>query len=172
MRSFIPFLVVTVVGCSDPGSSPTNVKPGDAATPDVSTAPGDASSSNDGGTASDASDGPVDMAGDAAAPPPDMRQSDAAPSDAATADAATTSDVGTAPDADASDAGSTDAGTLDMSAFVCPPAMYNGQICPQVIVYVRDQDSGTCCQYPTPCHIPEGDWGDVTYNSLAECDPT
>lgn len=49
----------------------------------------------------------------------------------------------------------------------CPdPVMYDGA-CDTVVVYARDPVSGRCCQYGTPCGVPEG-W--EQFYSLNECE--
>ncbi len=51
-------------------------------------------------------------------------------------------------------------------APACPAPVVSDQNCAQVIVYGRSAD-GLCCEYPTPCSVPDG----VTaYNTLAECE--
>lgn len=55
------------------------------------------------------------------------------------------------------------------SAPECPrPQRYDG-VCIQVIVWAKNPDTGTCCQYSTPCAAPTG-W--QTYTSQAECEGT
>lgn len=48
----------------------------------------------------------------------------------------------------------------------CPPPKDSGQICAQVIVWALSPE-GLCCEYPTPCHAPEG-W--QTYSTRGECE--
>jgi hypothetical protein len=48
----------------------------------------------------------------------------------------------------------------------CPPPRQSNEICPQVVVWAKDPQSGACCQYGTSCNAPEG-W--KTYTSEAEC---
>lgn len=49
----------------------------------------------------------------------------------------------------------------------CPaPRAYPGP-CLQVVVWARDPNTGTCCQYGTPCSAPVG-W--ATYSSQIECE--
>lgn len=48
----------------------------------------------------------------------------------------------------------------------CPPPRQTGEICPQVVVWAKNPQTGTCCQYGTPCNAPEG-W--TTYNTEEEC---
>ena len=51
----------------------------------------------------------------------------------------------------------------------CPrPKPYQGG-CIQVITYAKNPQTGTCCEYATPCAAPEG-W--QTYGSLSECQGT
>ena len=37
----------------------------------------------------------------------------------------------------------------------CPPPQASEDMCAQVIVWARSPE-GICCEYPTPCHAPEG----------------
>ncbi len=48
----------------------------------------------------------------------------------------------------------------------CPPPRESKEICPQVVVWAKNPQTGGCCQYGTPCNAPEG-W--QTYNSEGEC---
>ncbi|HVF59230.1 MAG TPA: hypothetical protein VNJ70_05395 [Thermoanaerobaculia bacterium] len=48
----------------------------------------------------------------------------------------------------------------------CPPPRQSGEICPQVVVWAKDPQSGACCEYGTPCNAPEG-W--PTFYSEPEC---
>jgi hypothetical protein len=48
----------------------------------------------------------------------------------------------------------------------CPPPRQSDKICPQVVVWAKNPQTGACCQYGTPCNAPEG-W--KTYHSDAEC---
>lgn len=48
----------------------------------------------------------------------------------------------------------------------CPPPRQSNEICPQVVVWAKNPQSGACCEYGTPCNAPEG-W--QTYHSEAEC---
>lgn len=48
----------------------------------------------------------------------------------------------------------------------CPPPRQTDEICPQVVVWAKNPQDGTCCQYGTPCSAPEG-W--ETFHSEAEC---
>lgn len=48
----------------------------------------------------------------------------------------------------------------------CPPPRQSDEICPQVVVWAEDPQTGSCCEYGTPCSAPEG-W--KTYYSEAEC---
>lgn len=172
MRYFYLFLIVLFVGCNDAEVSTEQVE-ANSASHDAS----DRSDSDPADAATDASQ-PPDMSRDATVPPADSGPTDASQSDASTdasdvGDAATTD--ATSPDAemtdsgDPADASGEDASQPDMSRFVCPAAEYDGQICTQVIVWVRDQESGQCCRYPTACHIPEGNWGSETYTSKSQC---
>jgi len=48
----------------------------------------------------------------------------------------------------------------------CPPPRQSDEICAQVVVWAKDPQTGSCCQYGTPCSAPEG-W--KIYSSEAEC---
>jgi hypothetical protein len=48
----------------------------------------------------------------------------------------------------------------------CPPPKQSTKICPQVVVWAKNPQTGACCQYGTPCNAPDG-W--KTYNSETEC---
>ena len=48
----------------------------------------------------------------------------------------------------------------------CPPPRQSDEVCPQVVVWAKDPQTGACCQYGTPCSAPEG-W--ETFYSEAEC---
>ena len=48
----------------------------------------------------------------------------------------------------------------------CPPPRQSKEICPQVVVWAKNPQTGACCQYGTPCNAPEG-W--QTFYSEAEC---
>lgn len=49
----------------------------------------------------------------------------------------------------------------------CPPPEEPEGMCIQMIAFAKHPDTGVCCQYPTPCHAPEG-W--ETYPNLEECE--
>jgi hypothetical protein len=51
----------------------------------------------------------------------------------------------------------------------CPAPAQTGDICIQTVTWAKDQQTGVCCYYPTPCQAPQG-W--VTYNSASECSTT
>ncbi|HKH49119.1 MAG TPA: hypothetical protein VKM72_31010 [Thermoanaerobaculia bacterium] len=53
-----------------------------------------------------------------------------------------------------------------VSAPDCPPPRHYQGACIQVIVWAKNPDSGTCCQYSTPCAAPAG-W--TTYTSAEAC---
>ena len=100
----------------------------------------------------------VDAAGEDAS-------TDAATSDMSAADMTATQDMAT-------DASTGDVGVLpdtgpDLSApFTCPRPKPPENPCIQVIAWAKDPETGNCCQYPTPCHAPEG-W--ETFPSEAAC---
>lgn len=48
----------------------------------------------------------------------------------------------------------------------CPEPRRAQGMCAQVITFAQNPDTGTCCEYATPCHAPE-DW--TTFSSQAEC---
>lgn len=49
----------------------------------------------------------------------------------------------------------------------CPDAREPSGMCAQVITWARNPDTGTCCQYPTPCHAPKN-W--KTFSSREACE--
>lgn len=48
----------------------------------------------------------------------------------------------------------------------CPEPRQTDKMCAQVVVWALSPD-GECCQYPTPCHTPEG-W--ETFQSAEDCE--
>lgn len=48
----------------------------------------------------------------------------------------------------------------------CPEARQPSGMCAQVITWAKDPDTGTCCEYPTPCHAPKN-W--KTFSSKDAC---
>ncbi len=87
-------------------------------------------------------------------PQPDAEQPDAEQPDAGAAD----QDA----QADTEDGEETDRG----QAADCPkPRDYQG-MCAQVITWARNPDTGTCCQYGSPCEAPQN-W--QTFTSEADC---
>lgn len=62
------------------------------------------------------------------------------------------------------DAGESDTGEQEVSE--CPEAREYQGMCAQVITWVRNPDTGTCCQYGSPCEAPQ-DW--QTFTSEADC---
>jgi hypothetical protein len=48
----------------------------------------------------------------------------------------------------------------------CPPPRQPNNICPEVVGWAKDPQTGTCCQYGRQCDAPEG-W--KVYNSEEEC---
>ena len=48
----------------------------------------------------------------------------------------------------------------------CPPPRQSNEICPQVVVWAKNPQTGACCQYGTPCNAPI-DWD--TYTSEERC---
>jgi hypothetical protein len=48
----------------------------------------------------------------------------------------------------------------------CPPPRQSDEVCPQVVVWAKNPQDGTCCQYGTPCNAPQG-WR--SFYSEAEC---
>lgn len=48
----------------------------------------------------------------------------------------------------------------------CPEPRQAQGMCAQVITWALNPDTGTCCQYATPCEAPE-DW--ETFSSEGEC---
>ncbi len=48
----------------------------------------------------------------------------------------------------------------------CPAAEPSGGMCAQVITWALTPE-GQCCEYPTPCHVPEGL---ESYNNQSECE--
>ncbi|MGM0559393.1 MAG: hypothetical protein ACQEVA_23620 [Myxococcota bacterium] len=49
----------------------------------------------------------------------------------------------------------------------CPDAREPSGMCAQVITWAKNPDTGTCCEYPTPCHAPK-DW--KTFSSREACE--
>ena len=58
------------------------------------------------------------------------------------------------------------ASNTEPEAGDCPPPRQSNEICPQVVVWAKDPQSGACCEYGTACNAPEG-W--TTYTSVEEC---
>ncbi len=48
----------------------------------------------------------------------------------------------------------------------CPAPEPSEEMCAQVIVWALTAD-GKCCEYPTPCHVPEGM---ETFHNQQECE--
>ena len=63
-------------------------------------------------------------------------------------------------------AGAAHIGTAVSAPPECPKPRHFQGGCIQVIVWAKNPETGTCCQYPNPCSAPEG-W--TTYTSAEAC---
>jgi hypothetical protein len=49
----------------------------------------------------------------------------------------------------------------------CPPPQEPDGMCIQMIAYAKNPDTSICCEYPTPCHAPDG-W--ETFPTMEACE--